>query len=81
MSFIRLIQLLMVLAVWLPSLAPADPAAAHQAGLTALGELLFFEPSLSNTRSQSCSTCHDPAFAFSDPCDNGSRGSVSRGDD
>lgn len=32
-----------------------------------LGKLLFFETSLSTPEGQSCSTCHDPAFAFADP--------------
>lgn len=32
-----------------------------------LGRLLFHETRLSRTNSQSCATCHDPTFAFSDP--------------
>jgi cytochrome c peroxidase len=32
----------------------------------ALGRKLFFDPLLSNDRSVSCSTCHDPARAFAD---------------
>lgn len=31
-----------------------------------LGHRLFFDQRLSATRSRSCSSCHDPAFAFSD---------------
>lgn len=31
-----------------------------------LGELLFFEKNLSLTRNTSCSTCHDPDYAFID---------------
>ncbi|MCA0996594.1 cytochrome-c peroxidase [Alloyangia pacifica] len=41
-----------------------------------LGEALFFDPNLSQARTQSCATCHDPAFAFADP-----RGAASIGDD
>ena len=32
----------------------------------AIGRRLFFDPILSDDRSMSCSTCHDPARAFSD---------------
>jgi cytochrome c peroxidase len=32
----------------------------------ALGEALFFDTSLSRNRTQACSTCHDPAHAFTD---------------
>ncbi len=32
-----------------------------------LGKLLFFETVLSEPPGQSCATCHDPAFAFSNP--------------
>ncbi|WP_353472471.1 cytochrome c peroxidase [Salipiger sp. H15] len=51
--------------------APAD-----YGSMDALGEALFFDANLSKTRSQSCSTCHDPAYAFADP-----RGAASIGDD
>ncbi|WP_226621298.1 cytochrome-c peroxidase [Alloyangia pacifica] len=44
--------------------------------MDALGEALFFDANLSKTRSQSCATCHDPAYAFADP-----RGAASIGDD
>ncbi|WP_082053987.1 cytochrome-c peroxidase [Methyloterricola oryzae] len=39
-------------------------------GLTAkedLGRRIFFDTSLSSPPGQACSSCHDPAFAFSDP--------------
>lgn len=42
----------------------------------ALGEMLFFDVNLSNNRTQSCATCHDPEFGFADP-----RGTASLGDD
>jgi cytochrome c peroxidase len=32
----------------------------------ALGEMLFSDPILSSNRTQSCATCHIPAFAFAD---------------
>lgn len=32
-----------------------------------LGELLFFDASLSEPAGQSCASCHDPAVAFTDP--------------
>lgn len=44
--------------------------------LEALGEALFFDTTLSANRTQSCATCHDPAYAFADP-----RGAASPGDD
>ncbi len=33
----------------------------------ALGRVLFHDVRLSRNQSQSCATCHDPTFAFSDP--------------
>lgn len=41
-----------------------------------LGKALFFDANLSSNRTQSCSTCHDPAFGFADP-----RGAASIGAD
>ncbi|CAC9647617.1 cytochrome-c peroxidase [bacterium endosymbiont of Bathymodiolus sp. 5 South] len=46
----------------------------------ALGEKLFFDPILSNSRTQSCSTCHNPGFGFVDNRDNGVGGAASLGD-
>jgi cytochrome c peroxidase len=43
------------------SFKPSEPKTAEQ-----LGEKLFFEKSLSRNNSQSCATCHIPAFAFAD---------------
>lgn len=37
------------------------------ATLEALGEALFHDPNLSANRSQSCASCHDPDYAFTDP--------------
>lgn len=44
--------------------------------LETLGEHLFFDVNLSANRTQSCASCHDPAYAFSDPS-----GMASTGDD
>jgi cytochrome c peroxidase len=41
-----------------------------------LGALLFHDVNLSANRTQSCATCHDPAYGFADP-----RGMASPGDD
>ncbi|SUO96275.1 cytochrome-c peroxidase [Suttonella ornithocola] len=46
-----------------------------------LGQLLFFDPNLSKNRTQSCSTCHDPARAFSDGRQTPALGITSVGDD
>ncbi|CAC9448040.1 Cytochrome c551 peroxidase (EC 1.11.1.5) [uncultured Gammaproteobacteria bacterium] len=47
----------------------------------ALGQQLFFDPILSNNRTQSCSTCHNPSLGFIDNRDNGVGGAASLGDD
>ncbi len=60
------------------TLAPAPPLPAVPAGLPAapanprvtpdalaLGELLFYEPRLSQSGSRSCANCHDPATGYS----------------
>lgn len=49
---------------------PEEPPAFATA--QALGESLFFDKNLSLNRTQSCSTCHDPARAFTDPRMDGS---------
>lgn len=46
-----------------------------------LGELLFFDTSLSKNRTQSCATCHNPQHGFIDNRDNGIGSMVSLGDD
>lgn len=48
----------------LPSLPSA--AEAKNAALVALGHRLFFDSRLSDDKSISCSSCHDPAKAFAD---------------
>ncbi len=55
----------------------AAPAMAEDlATLEKLGEALFFDENLSQNRTQSCSTCHNPDYGFADP-----RGMASPGDD
>ncbi len=46
-----------------------------------LGEMLFFDKSLSFNKTQSCATCHNPDHAFIDDRDNEVDGAVSLGDD
>jgi cytochrome c peroxidase len=41
-------------------------SAARADALVALGQRLFFDTRLSANGAKSCSSCHDPAFAFSD---------------
>lgn len=38
-----------------------------EVSLEALGETLFMDANLSWSRTQSCASCHDPAFGFADP--------------
>lgn len=64
------------------ALAAVAIQVAHGADdLAEFGALLFFDTNLSADRTQSCSSCHDPAKAFTDPRHNGIGGAVSRGDD
>ena len=49
--------------------------------LSKLGEMLFFDVSLSKNKTQSCSTCHNPDHGFIDNRDNGVGSMVSLGDD
>lgn len=49
--------------------------------LVEVGQALFFDPNLSKNKTQSCSTCHNPNFAFVDDRDNGVKAQVSLGDD
>lgn len=46
-----------------------------------LGEQLFSDPSLSRNGTQSCATCHDPEYAFTDPREGRAGKAVSVGDD
>ncbi|WP_418186003.1 cytochrome-c peroxidase [Aliarcobacter vitoriensis] len=46
-----------------------------------LGRALFFDTNLSKNRTQSCATCHNPEYAFTDNRDNGISKMASLGDD
>jgi len=50
-------------------------------GIAQLGEMLFFDVSLSKNKTQSCATCHNPEHGFVDDRDNGVGAMVSLGDD
>lgn len=58
----------------------ASLAASSIESRAALGQRLFFDPILSLKQTQSCSTCHSPEKAFTDPRDNGVNGAASLGD-
>lgn len=47
----------------------------------ALGRSLFFDTNLSRNRTQSCATCHDPDYAFTDPRETEAGRAISLGDD
>ena len=55
-----------VLCVLSAPVVAADDAATRQTQLEDLGRALFFDVNLSQQRTQSCATCHDPALAFID---------------
>lgn len=46
----------------------------------ALGQILFFDKNLSNNRTQSCATCHNPSNGFVDDRENGVSKMASLGD-
>lgn len=52
-------------------LAATPVAAADLSTREKLGEALYFDVNLSSNRTQACASCHDPAFGFVDPRDNG----------
>lgn len=49
--------------------------------VAALGEALFFDVNLSQNRTQSCASCHDPAHGFADGRQSAAGGAFSLGDD
>ncbi len=57
------------------------PGTPEQEQLVELGRELFFDVNLSNNRTQSCATCHDPLRAFTDGRESGVDAAVSLGDD
>lgn len=66
--------LIVILVLLLAGASPADE-------LSELGQQLFFDTDLSANRNQSCSSCHNPANAFSDQRDNGVGAAASLGSD
>ena len=59
----------------------ADPGEERRQQLAELGRHLFHDPALSRDGTQSCATCHDPDFAFTDPRESLAGRAVSLGDD
>ena len=70
-----------VLTVFDEHAGTARAAASGDEGLAALGRVLFHDTSLSRSGSQSCATCHDPAYAFTDPRSGRAGQAVSMGHD
>ena len=60
--------------------AVADQTAKKELDYKALGEVLFFDKSISFNKTQSCSTCHSPDTAFVDQRKNSANQMVSEGD-
>ena len=60
--------------------ALADQAVKKELDYKALGEVLFFDKSISFNKTQSCSTCHSPDTAFVDQRKNSANQMVSEGD-
>jgi len=58
----------------------ADKAASPLSPIEQLGARLFVDPNLSRNRTQSCSTCHHPDYAFTDPRPTSVGRAVSAGD-
>ena len=62
------------------SYALADQVTKKELDYKALGEVLFFDKSISFNKTQSCSTCHSPDSAFVDQRKNSANQMVSEGD-
>ena len=60
--------------------ALADQATKKELDYKALGEVLFFDKSISFNKTQSCSTCHSPDTAFVDQRKNSANQMISEGD-
>nr|WP_010396586.1 cytochrome c peroxidase [Paracoccus sp. TRP] len=60
---------------------PRPTSGQVQHDLTELGQRLFHDPALSRNGTQSCATCHDPEYAFTDPREGVAGRAVSLGDD
>lgn len=72
-------QLVMIYILVINSLGVVIAADATK--LETLGQLLFFDQTLSLTGKQSCASCHDPLRGFIDTRDTLAAGAVSVGDD
>jgi cytochrome c peroxidase len=68
------LAILCLTSISMPSIANTD----HNE-LIDLGRMLYFDVNLSNNRTQSCATCHDPSVGFVDPRDNEVNGMASLG--
>ena len=60
--------------------ALADQAKEKELNYQGLGEVLFFDKSISFNKTQSCSTCHNPGTAFVDQRKNSANQMISEGD-
>ena len=49
-----------------PSAIPFPESNPFSKAKSALGEMLFFDPLLSGSRSRSCATCHNPSLSWAD---------------
>jgi cytochrome c peroxidase len=78
MRWLSISRVLCAITLALTTLASAEPVPGE---LADLGRALFFDTRLSAGRNQSCSSCHDPARAFSESRDNGVSRAASLGDD
>jgi cytochrome c peroxidase len=84
-SQLGLTVIIVILTLITSRFAQQPPAAADRRTelnlLEQLGADLFVDVNLSRNRKQSCATCHDPEFAFSDPRTSRAGRAVSTGDD
>jgi cytochrome c peroxidase len=72
---------LLALALLVPAQFAFGSEASELKTKADLGQHLFFDVNLSKNRTQSCSTCHNPAHGFVDNRPNGIEAMVSLGDD
>ena len=65
--------------LWANALITTSATAATLLTPEELGQIFFFDPSLSQAQDIGCFTCHQPAYAFADPRQNAGKGMVSLG--
>lgn len=65
--------------LWASVLITTSATAATLLTPEELGQLFFFDPSLSQAQDIGCFTCHQPAYAFADTRQNAGKGMVSLG--